>query len=536
MGKEWVYRIKGIRDWDHAAAVERAAVSFDGVTSATVVDTGSEERWEFLSLDVSGRWNEESARELTVLLSDRCGVTMDPEAMNNHYVPDDDTAPDLGKPRKEPRKVSMGASIAAMAVAVVLAVLITFSLTVTYQNQKPVVVIPTQESYPEVTFLDRLFQSGAYHAIDKEQVGEALLNAYVVATGDRYAAYYNAEELKAVEDDRNGNMCGIGIQVVLGTVPYGDMELTVVEIVSVHVDSPAEKAGIRAGDFIVAIGTEEDATMVDEMSYTKAVDALRGEEGTKAEFVVWRSVDTEFTETLYFSIERKVITTQSVMWTVCDTDPSVGIIRISEFDNTTATQFRRAVSELKDDGCTSFVLDLRNNTGGLLTSVEDVLTYFLEEGDVMISTRDRNGNGSSERVTVQNGNVISGSRSLKAEHVGMYRDLPVVVLVNQYTASAAELFTANMRDYELAPSVGVTTLGKGSMQTTVSLERYGYEGALKMTVALYDPPSGAENNYDGIGITPDREVELSEEALEYSFNRLPHDKDNQLQEAIKLLK
>ena len=541
MGKEQVYRIYGIHDWDTAAAVERAAASLDEVVTATVADTGSEERWEFLRLEVSDKWNAESEQKLAALLNEK-GWTVELPPLADRYVEVTPNAAPSEKATAQPivhrevRKVSMSGAIAAVAVAVIIAVLMTFSLTVTYQNKVGGSTVTTPNSFPELTLLDRLFRAHAYYDVDDEQVGEFLLNAYVAATGDRYAAYYNAEELKALQDDQNGSMCGIGITVVYTTVTFSDVVYKAAEVSSVYVDSPAEAAGLKEGDLIMAVGKDEDAVGIDMLGYEQALDQLKGEEGTFAEFVVCRITEGADLEVLFFSIERKQLTTQSVTWKVCDTDQTVGVIRIAEFDNTTATQFRTAVEELKAVGCTSFVFDLRKNPGGLLTSVEDVLTYFLKENDVMISTRDRSGNVEVNKVTVKNGKVTSGSGTLTADQVGMYRDLSFVVLVNQYTASAGELFTANMRDHGLAKIVGVTTYGKGSMQAPVSLSRYGYEGALKLTVALYDPPSGAENNYDGIGIEPDHTVALSEEALKYNFNRLPHDKDNQLQEAIRLLK
>ena len=126
-----------------------------------------------------------------------------------------------------------------------------------------------------------------------------------------------------------------------------------------------------------------------------------------------------------------------------------------------------------------------------------------------------------------------GSGNLTAEDIGRYRDLPFSVLVNEYSASAAELFTANMRDHEIAKVVGVTTYGKGSMQTTYSLARHGYDGALKLTTAHYFPPCG--EGYDGIGITPHVEVKLSEEAQKYNINLLPDHIDNQLAAAIEAI-
>ena len=194
-----------------------------------------------------------------------------------------------------------------------------------------------------------------------------------------------------------------------------------------------------------------------------------------------------------------------------------------------------SVEALKAQGCQYFVFDLRNNPGGLLTAVEDVLILFLREGDTVISTKDSSGREAVTKIAVNaEGMITCGSGTLTKDDLGMYRDLKFSVLVNGYSASAAELFTANMRDYELCSIVGEKTYGKGSMQTTFSLTRYGYDGALKLTTAHYFPPCG--EGYDGIGITPHVEVTLSEEALKYNVNLLPDSLDNQLAEAINTMK
>ena len=180
------------------------------------------------------------------------------------------------------------------------------------------------------------------------------------------------------------------------------------------------------------------------------------------------------------------------------------------------------------------MLDLRGNPGGLLSSVEDVLILFLQEDDVIITTKDAAGRESVSRVVVGREGVLdTGSGRLRQEDIGKYRDLNFSVLVNEYSASAAELFTSNIRDYGLGTIVGTTTYGKGCGQTTMSLSRYGYEGALRLTTFYYCAPLG--ENYHGVGITPHVVVELSEEAMQYNINILPHHLDNQLAAAVEAL-
>jgi carboxyl-terminal processing protease len=238
-------------------------------------------------------------------------------------------------------------------------------------------------------------------------------------------------------------------------------------------------------------------------------------------------------EEIDFAIERQKIEGSSVNYRVSETDQTVGIVNITEFDDTTPGQFCEAVDNLKLQGCERFVFDLRNNPGGGLDSIETVLSFFLDEGDLIVSIEYSNaleGENYSDYVRVKKYGSPYEGLNVYEDDIGKYKDLDCVVLVNENSASAAELFTATFRDYGLAKIVGTTTFGKGSMQTLFSLTKYGLEGGLKLTVARYFPKS--HTDYHGIGIVPDVEVELSEEALEYNFYLLPEDKDNQMQAAI----
>jgi carboxyl-terminal processing protease len=164
-----------------------------------------------------------------------------------------------------------------------------------------------------------------------------------------------------------------------------------------------------------------------------------------------------------------------------------------------------------------------------------LLVLFLQEDDTIITTKYAGGKEYTSTVSRNRaGKVLCGTHERDAEDIGKYRDLNFSVLVNGYSASAAELFTANIRDYGLGKIVGTTTYGKGCGQTTYSLSRYGYEGALKLTTFYYYPPCG--EGYDGIGIVPHVEVELSEEAKEHNINLLPHELDNQLAAAVASMK
>ena len=461
-----------------------------------------------------------------------------PYAAPNRYV--------ASPPPKEGKRISLTAALSTVITAVILAVLVTFSLTRSYMKKDlPTVVQPGQSSeaedkFAELDVIDRLFRSlTVAEGLDDEAILASVLKGYVAATGDAYAEYFTAEEFAEQTSSQNGEMCGIGVSVVNDILTVDGIPYQVITVANVYPDSPAEAAGVLPGDHIMFVGTGENKTLVQTIGYTEALNRMKGVEGSECAFTVYRRAPGADESAPYEQEEitaiRQKITTRSVIGRVHAEDPTVGIIKMTGFDNTTLPQLTEAVESLKTAGCEYFIFDLRNNPGGLLTSVEDVLTLFLQEGDTVISTKNSAGEESVTKIAVNaKGYVTCGSGILTKEDIGKYRDLKFSVIVNGFSASAAELFTANIRDYELGTIVGTKTYGKGSMQTTLSLSKYGYDGALKLTTAHYFPPCG--EGYDGIGITPHLEVALSEEALKYNINLLPDELDNQLRAAIDIMK
>jgi carboxyl-terminal processing protease len=177
---------------------------------------------------------------------------------------------------------------------------------------------------------------------------------------------------------------------------------------------------------------------------------------------------------------------------------------------------------------------MRNNPGGALNAIQAVLSYFLDKGDLIVSTEYSDGTKNEYFVKEVKYSAAYAGYNVSKSDIGKYKDLNMIVLTNENTASAAELFTATMRDYELAKIVGTKTYGKGCMQNIIPLSRYGLEGALRVTSAMYF--SKSHTVYHDIGIVPDYEVELSEEAAEYNFFLLPENLDDQLQKAIEIVK
>ena len=378
-----------------------------------------------------------------------------------------------------------------------------------------------------------IIEKNSYYDDDvtDDEIAKAIVDAYAASTGDRYAKYYTEEEFLALQGSNTGETVGIGIIVIENT------EYQCIEIIGVVPDTPADSAGLAAGDLIVRVGNGESAEDVSKLGYELARAKLVGTEGTLCDFGIVRNGN--FDEIIDFSVTRKTYIHESVMFEVCEADPSIGIVKIRQFNYTTPEQFKNAVNALLEKGCESFVFDLRNNAGGSLDSVETLISYFANRGDILFRRRDRNGNMTTNYCEVK---TYAGERSgcsITEEELGMYRDLKNVTIVNSYTASAAELFAAALSDYELTTTVGVQTYGKGTTQTVYDLSNYGdYTGGIKMTTRYYYPPTS--DNYDGVGITPDVIVEQDEIMKTYNTYKLllPEFQkyDNQLAAAVETLK
>lgn len=400
--------------------------------------------------------------------------------------------------------------------------------------------------------IDALFKNFSIFDVDYETAMLAAIRAYVEATGDKYAMFYTPEELEAMQAENNGDLYGIGVQVIF------DYEEYFMEIVLIMPDSPAQN-NLQIGDKvthiildgekialadIVAENKEKAKTIYP--SYTDeeinnvacyetfeyTVSKLKGPEGTYTEFVIDRNGTSH-----EMKIERAKVKTVSVTAKKSIRDDKVGIVSISQFDLTTPTQFKECMDSLILQGCNKFIFDVRNNPGGDLASVKAVLSTLLQKDDIMLSTKDHAGNVEITKVnSIKYSDPNYSTCDVTSNDIGKYRGYEYVVLANENSASAAELFTAALRDHNLAQIVGVNTYGKGSVQSIISLAYYGneYHGALKLTTMLYFPPCG--EGYDGgIGIAPNYAVELEGIAAETHFYKLTEEIDNQLQKAVSLL-
>ena len=319
------------------------------------------------------------------------------------------------------------------------------------------------------------------------EVTDALLRCYTRATGDRYAVYRTYDEFLEFIDQLSGTIVGIGVEIhytFLETVSYTVDTLTVTRVLE---GSGAEEAGIKVGDLIIAVDGNAIRGLTDE----RISSFIRGEEGTTVAITVERDGVK-----LDLSCERRRIVAPTVMY---ERVGDVGYIAISSFEETTAELFKEAYFNLEKEGVGAYVFDVRSNPGGYFDSVLECLSVLLPKGTLITTTVEKNNPaGEAYRST--------GDTGVK---------VPVVVLCNQNTASAGELFTAALLDSAKAgiidaTVVGTTTYGKGVMQQT-----YSYmldSSTITLTMAYYNPPSG--KNYDGVGITPDIIIEDSNEQYE----------------------
>lgn len=351
----------------------------------------------------------------------------------------------------------------------------------------------------KLSIVDKYYRNYYIGEMDDQVLMDSVIAGYVAGTGDKFAAYYTADAFEQFMNEIEGETVGIGISAIFNT------DYKLIEVLSVNPDSPADKAGVMPGDLIATIG-EEKASVV-ELGYYPAINMIRGEIGTEVVFSVLRGKD--YTESVDFRIIRDRVISQSVLYHVYGPDNSVGYIKVTGFDQQTPQQFVDAVNALKKSGCDKLAIDMRYNPGGELISVVTVLDFLLPEGPIV-------------RIFDASGEEVKRYNSERTE-----LDMPMVILVNDSTASAAELFTSAVRDYDKALVVGTTTYGKGCMQTTLPLDD---GSALTITYRMYSPPYS--DNYHEIGIVPDIIVELDEALANKNIYKITDEEDNQLAAAV----
>lgn len=327
--------------------------------------------------------------------------------------------------------------------------------------------------------------------VDEEDMENGIYAGMLSSLGDPYSAYYSAEELKEMEQDVEGIYYGIGAYI--GT----DTEMQMPVISGVIEDTPAQEADLRSGDIIYMV----DGVSTQGMDTSDVVALIKGEENTVVHLTLVRSGEADYIEV---DVTRKKVESPTVSYEMLEND--IGYIQITEFDKVTTDQFAEALAVCKGSDMKGLVLDLRSNPGGSFSVVCDIARMILPEG-LIVYTEDKYGQREESSC--------DGSHELQ---------VPMVVLVNGYSASASEILAGAIQDYQKGILMGTTTFGKGIVQRVISLSD---GSAVKLTISSYYTPSG--RNIHGTGIEPDEVVEFDAD--------LYYDKgvDNQLEAALKYL-
>ena len=327
--------------------------------------------------------------------------------------------------------------------------------------------------------------------IDQSDAMDAAING-VLQSLDPYSAYMSPQTFNEMETETSGKFGGLGIEV--------GMEFGVVKVITPMDDSPAEREGVKAGDYIVKI----NGIQVQGKTLSEAVELMRGPVGSKLEITVRRK---GVKKALVFEITREIIEVKSVKSKIID--DSVGYIRLTAFNENSSKQIKNKIKKFKKNKINKYVLDLRNNPGGLLSQAVKISNFFLDNGEI-VSTKSRK-SSENRKYFAKKGDIINGET--------------LVVLINYGSASASEIVAGALKDHKRAILIGENSYGKGSVQSIIPLKN---NGAIRLTISKYYLPSG--KSISGTGITPDIEVEESSDKF-----RIGTETDNQLDFAITLL-
>ena len=328
--------------------------------------------------------------------------------------------------------------------------------------------------------------------INQNKIMDAAING-VLHSLDSYSGYMSPEIFKEMQTETSGKFGGLGIEV--------GMEAGVVKVISPMDNSPAERVGVKAGDYIVKINDSQ----VQGKTLSQAVELMRGPVGSKIEITVRR---IGIKKAIIFNITREIIEVKSVKSKIID--ENVGYIRLTSFNENSSNQVKEKIKEFKKDkNIEKYILDLRNNPGGLLTQAIKIADFFLDNGEI-VSTKSRKIR-ENKKWFAKKGDLVNGET--------------LVVLINYGSASASEIVAGALQDHKRAILIGENSYGKGSVQSIIPLEN---NGAIRLTISKYYLPSG--KSISDIGITPD--IEIAESSDEFRINT---ETDNQLDFAVKLL-
>ncbi len=351
------------------------------------------------------------------------------------------------------------------------------------------------QKFSKLELLLQIVNAYYYEDADLEKMLDGAAAGLMSGIGDVYSCYYNKEQMDAIKEESTGVYAGVGCQLL------ADPETMLITVTRVFKGSPAEEAGIRTGDKIVYVNDEYySAREMDD-----AVSVMRGQVGETVKITVLRGI-----ETIDFNVVRREVNINYVEYEILP--ENIGYIILYDFYGDASKGFKEALEKFTEAGVKGVILDLRNNGGGIVDIAVEIADLILPEG-VVVSTRDKE--GTEEKMTIDD----------------EYYEFPLAVLVNEYSASASEILAGAVRDYHAGILVGTKTFGKGVIQ--VELQFTDGTG-MKVTMAKYYTPSG--ECIHEVGIEPDVDLELNKDAVtKYGYNNLPHDQDNQLQTAVRIL-
>lgn len=424
--------------------------------------------------------------------NERVGKVVDPESVNYYF--EEKVQP---KPKKWPLFLVGFLGILLGCIVTVIVGLGMVGSRISFKDESSKEVLESlqggEAGDSKFSTILSIIETYYYQDVDNDKLVNGVYKGVVESLDDPYSEYYTAEEYQDLMATLTGNYAGIGALL------QKNAETGAVSITKVYKDTPAEKAGLKEGDYIISA----DGYLATDEGLDTFVQHIRGEEGTDVELVISRNGEEQTIVCTRASIATPTVEHQML-------EGNVGYIAVSQFTDHTYKDFVEAYKDLEKQGMTAVVFDMRNNGGGLLDSVVEMLDYLLPKGTV-VYTMDKEGN-----------------REDFLSDEGSSKDIPMVVLVNGNTASAAEIFTGAIRDFEYGTIIGTNTFGKGIVQSTIPLSD---GSALKLTTQTYYTPSG--ECIHGKGIAPDIELEYEFQGGEDDAYSV--DLDNQIQKALDVL-
>lgn len=354
-----------------------------------------------------------------------------------------------------------------------------------------------EDTLSKVSYLESVIDNYYYFDTSDEKLRDGLYAGMIEALDDPYAKYYTPEEFAKLREDNTGEYGGIGVTV------RQDLDTGYPIAISITEGSPAEEVDLLPGDYVTKIDDYE-IQATDDLDYL--VTLIRGEEGTKVTLELYRPDTGKYHSV---TITRRIVENKTVSFYMID--DKIGYVRITQFIGNTGTLFKEAVENLKSQGMQAMIIDVRDNPGGMLTVVVEICDYLLPAG-MIVYDEDKDGN------------VLSSYKSTDEESF----DMPMVVLINGESASASEILTASLKEYDVATIVGQNTFGKGIVQSVIPLAD---GSAIKLTTSKYFTPLG--NDIHGTGVVPDIEIALPDD---YTTDDFQGEKDSQYQKGIEVLK